>query len=261
MDYIESDSEIGSTQILDLHELRRARKTADYEIFDGIDTYEGQPSEPVSLHKYLYANGNPVLNSDPTGMFSTSEIMVGTGIAGALIGTSVGAYIGYKKTGRLLSKETLGYALIGGAAGFAIGLMIGGAIGPLVGGGMPTGALGSVAKISSKLVQTLARGKFMKVTPLTFSAGIIAGVATQATTPDALDEFITPLSLAALPATSIGIMMYKVFVFRRVPGPVQETLAFVAGFNLGYFGAKNLDELPNTIRHIPDFVGETLDFS
>jgi hypothetical protein len=228
-------------------------------VFPMVDTHEGVVSDPMSLHKYLYANADPVNHIDPTGKFSTTEIMVTAGIIGAIGGASIGTYIGYRKTGTLFSKETLGYALIGAGAGFAIGLMIGGAIGPLVGGGMPTGALGSVAKISSKLVQTVARGKFMKVSPLTFTAGVIAGVATEVTTPDAYDTWITPISLLVLPANSLGLIMYRTFVTRRVPGPVQETIAFVAGFNVGYFGAKNLPDLPNTLRHIPELAGDVFD--
>jgi RHS repeat-associated protein len=37
------------------------------------DTYEGSPGTPASLHKYLYANGDPVGGLDPSGMFSLVE--------------------------------------------------------------------------------------------------------------------------------------------------------------------------------------------
>ena len=32
-----------------------------------MDSYEGSIDDPVSLHKYLYANSNPVMYSDPIG--------------------------------------------------------------------------------------------------------------------------------------------------------------------------------------------------
>ena len=44
--------------------------------FITMDEYAGSIFEPVSLHKYLYANANPVTYSDPTGYFSLSELNV-----------------------------------------------------------------------------------------------------------------------------------------------------------------------------------------
>jgi RHS repeat-associated protein len=36
-----------------------------------MDTYEGDPESPESLHKYLYADASPIDNSDPTGKIIT----------------------------------------------------------------------------------------------------------------------------------------------------------------------------------------------
>jgi len=44
--------------------------------FISMDSYSGSIYDPVSLHKYLYANANPVTYTDPTGYFSFSELMV-----------------------------------------------------------------------------------------------------------------------------------------------------------------------------------------
>ncbi len=37
--------------------------------FISQDTYQGTINDPVSLHKYLYANANPVMYNDPSGCF------------------------------------------------------------------------------------------------------------------------------------------------------------------------------------------------
>jgi hypothetical protein len=39
-------------------------------VFVSQDPYNGVLSDPVSLHKYLYANANPVMYSDPTGRYA-----------------------------------------------------------------------------------------------------------------------------------------------------------------------------------------------
>jgi RHS repeat-associated protein len=42
--------------------------------FWSMDSYEGSPSDPASLHKYLYANANPIAYDDPSGNFSFGEM-------------------------------------------------------------------------------------------------------------------------------------------------------------------------------------------
>jgi RHS repeat-associated protein len=41
--------------------------------FWSMDTYEGAPSDPVSLHKYLYAQGEPANACDPSGFMRVSS--------------------------------------------------------------------------------------------------------------------------------------------------------------------------------------------
>jgi RHS repeat-associated protein len=43
--------------------------------FTSVDPYGGDPQSPVSLHRYLYANGNPSNVTDPTGEFSIVEVI------------------------------------------------------------------------------------------------------------------------------------------------------------------------------------------
>lgn len=56
--------------------------------FITMDEYAGSIFEPVSLHKYLYANANPVMYSDPSGYFSLGEMVATTAIIGVLSGIS-----------------------------------------------------------------------------------------------------------------------------------------------------------------------------
>lgn len=53
--------------------------------FISMDTYEGSIYDPDTLHKYLYANGNPVKYNDPSGnMFDLSSVTIGSTIQSVL---------------------------------------------------------------------------------------------------------------------------------------------------------------------------------
>ena len=49
-----------------------------------VDTFEGNNSDPLSLHKYLYANGNPVNRTNPSGHDSLIGVSVASAIGGSL---------------------------------------------------------------------------------------------------------------------------------------------------------------------------------
>jgi len=52
--------------------------------FSQQDSYQGNNQEPMSLHKYLYASGNPVMFTDPSGNFSLAEDSTALAVAGIL---------------------------------------------------------------------------------------------------------------------------------------------------------------------------------
>ena len=62
-----------------------------------MDTYEGSICDPDTLHKYLYANGNPVTYSDPSGNMSVSLSELSAGmLCMGLLCTSI-AYFNYTR--------------------------------------------------------------------------------------------------------------------------------------------------------------------
>ena len=52
--------------------------------FTSMDTYGGSLTDPMSLHKYLFANSNPVAYCDPSGNFSMTEQALVCGLIGEL---------------------------------------------------------------------------------------------------------------------------------------------------------------------------------
>jgi len=62
-----------------LYYLRARYMNPSTGTFISMDTYEGSIYDPDTLHKYLYANGNPVKYSDPTGnFFSAAGMLIST---------------------------------------------------------------------------------------------------------------------------------------------------------------------------------------
>jgi RHS repeat-associated protein len=49
------------------------------------DTFEGDIEDPLSLHKYLYGNGNPIGNVDPSGNVTVGEVLNVAGYISTLV--------------------------------------------------------------------------------------------------------------------------------------------------------------------------------
>ncbi|WP_444994436.1 putative Ig domain-containing protein [Aliikangiella sp. IMCC44359] len=58
--------------------------------FTQQDTWMGNNHDPVTLHKYLYANADPVSYTDPTGNFSIGEQMAAAQVTGVLTTIAIG---------------------------------------------------------------------------------------------------------------------------------------------------------------------------
>jgi RHS repeat-associated protein len=94
--------------------------------FHTQDTYEGRNGEPLTLHKYLYANGNPAMFTDPSGKFSLMEQAVVNGIIGGLANATLSAVSGlftpsfYARDLNAIWKD-LGVSFATGAVGGGVG--------------------------------------------------------------------------------------------------------------------------------------------
>jgi RHS repeat-associated protein len=59
---------------LDNYYLRARYYNQNVGRFTQMDSYQGNGSDPITLHKYLYANVNPISVRDPSGRFGLAEI-------------------------------------------------------------------------------------------------------------------------------------------------------------------------------------------
>jgi hypothetical protein len=62
--------------------------------FITMDAYQGDTRDPVTLHKYLYANANPVTYSDPTGYFGLASFSTGLTVMSVLSTYAINPLLG-----------------------------------------------------------------------------------------------------------------------------------------------------------------------
>ena len=84
--------------------------------FTQQDTYMGRNSDPITLHKYLYANSDPVSYTDPTGNFSLGSLSLGSSINGILtaqaIGSSAFDMFGAVSAGETITAKEAGLSIL-----------------------------------------------------------------------------------------------------------------------------------------------------
>ena len=73
----------------DLYYLRARYYDPSTGRFTALDPAAGSPQDPISLHKYLYAAANPVMNTDPTGMWTYIDVGFAVSILSLLAGITV----------------------------------------------------------------------------------------------------------------------------------------------------------------------------
>jgi RHS repeat-associated protein len=82
-----------SDNLLSLQYLRARYYDPNIGRFIGTDPVEGSLTSPVSQHRYLYGNDNPIVYSDPSGEFSISETLGGIAAQDVLYGIAAGGIV------------------------------------------------------------------------------------------------------------------------------------------------------------------------
>lgn len=87
-------------------------------LFNRLDPFAGNMQDPQSLHKFAYTHNNPVMATDPTGLFSWIGLLWCTAIF-ALLGGIIGGAYSYSQGGSIVKG-----ALVGAGIGAAVGATI-----------------------------------------------------------------------------------------------------------------------------------------
>jgi RHS repeat-associated protein len=77
---------------LGLYYLRARYMMTDSGRFWSMDTLDGTSSDPVTLHKYLYASASPIMKCDPSGQETLGELLAVTGIIGVIHAIALPAF-------------------------------------------------------------------------------------------------------------------------------------------------------------------------
>ncbi len=90
---------------LGLDYLRARYLDVDTGRFVSRDTFEGFQRTPVTLHKYLYANMNPVNLIDPSGQVASLELLIVISTIGTSIASSIATFNSLQRNAQKLVDE------------------------------------------------------------------------------------------------------------------------------------------------------------
>ncbi|MBI3887063.1 MAG: RHS repeat-associated core domain-containing protein [Opitutae bacterium] len=94
--------------------------------FWNADTYEGNSSDPMSLHKYLYAGADPVMGFDPSGKISLFEMQVVSSVQTIL--ASIEGTIGLAFADQIIHGGNAGLTSIATQAGVGAVFIVAGSV-------------------------------------------------------------------------------------------------------------------------------------
>ncbi|HEX9060710.1 MAG TPA: RHS repeat-associated core domain-containing protein, partial [Clostridia bacterium] len=89
------------------------------------DPYSGSIGSPMSLNKYLYANGSPVNFTDPTGYDSFGELMTSMSLESVINSIADLSFVGLRSLALNMAKNAVTGSVIGGAIGGIDGALSG----------------------------------------------------------------------------------------------------------------------------------------
>ncbi len=91
--------------------------------FTTMDTYAGRLSDPMSLHKYMFANANPVKYCDPSGHFTLCETLLATALMSEIAASTL--YLVTVYTTDKIQYNSLGEAVAGALITVVLAMLIG----------------------------------------------------------------------------------------------------------------------------------------
>jgi RHS repeat-associated protein len=178
--------------------------------FISMDSYAGDRMSPISLHKYLYANCNPIMFTDPSGYFSLGSVMCSITIQGIISAMWSGAF-SLLSGNSITSKEfwgDVGEGFVIGAATAAVGGLLVKLFAPLIRASVTPllDIVGEMGKVSLRGKAGAARW-FAKLSRFF--------VNTNKTYPKAGDTFIGKILMRAFPKDRFPYIqwdMHHIFV-------------------------------------------------